>query len=127
MDHIVVIDTNQSAGIFYRDICAYITRQVGYCGVGQWFADIAEDELTEDQVNIFSDSVDPSGGPCSIWESNIGVYKSVAISFYEAPSKETMQLIKERAMSFTKYRDGLYIQGVRLFRVIPERYEQVKF
>ena len=50
-----VIDTNQFAGNFNREMCAYITGRLGDCGVGHHYADAAKTELTRDELNNFRD------------------------------------------------------------------------
>lgn len=132
MEYIVVIDTNKYAGNFEREMCAYITRQVGSCGVGQDFADIAEKELTEEQAEWFEDNIssqpDDNGcwRPCEIWLDRCGAeYNSVAIFLESAPDRHTIALVHSRAKSFEAYHEGLVVEGIRLLKVIPERYEEV--
>lgn len=54
---IFVIDTDQYSGNFEREMCAYITGIVGDCGVGNHMANIAQQELTDSQLNKFEETV----------------------------------------------------------------------
>lgn len=52
-----VIDTNQYAGNFEREMCAYITGCIGDCEVGEEFAELARKELSEDQLEAFDSAI----------------------------------------------------------------------
>lgn len=41
----VIIDTNQYAGNFEREMCAFVTGQYGGCGVGEGIAELARGEI----------------------------------------------------------------------------------
>lgn len=87
---ILVIDTTSYAGNFERQMCAFMTGQVGECGVGDEFIDEviedlskifvlpglnADDHFTvndwiEDNISNQPDDSDyPCYRPCSIWET----------------------------------------------------------
>lgn len=74
---VVAIDTNEYSGNFERPMCAFITGQVGECGVGDELIEEALEELAQDTFNntlewiedhIVSES-DDNGcrRPASIW------------------------------------------------------------
>jgi hypothetical protein len=81
--YVVVIETDQYAGMFERQLCAYVTGVVGECEVGRDMSnlyyrdmDIEDDESSgksADQQSIFygfiGDKQDDDGTwrPCSIW------------------------------------------------------------
>ena len=73
--YIFVIDTNKHAGNFERQMCAYITGQIGDCKVGEEMANLAKKELSKEQYDLFNDIItnisDDHGfySPCSIWLS----------------------------------------------------------
>lgn len=52
-----VIDTEEYAGGFERQMCAYITGQIGECEVGEDMAEIARRELPDDAQAWFEDNV----------------------------------------------------------------------
>jgi hypothetical protein len=70
---IFVIDTADYAGNFEREMCAFITGQVGECGVGEDAAEEARADLPKKVLNWFDQNVierpDDHGchRPCSIW------------------------------------------------------------
>ena len=71
-----VIDTDQYAGNFERELCAYLTGIVGECGVGSEFKDIARKEIPEDLQEeldkIIAHVPDDEHGcsrPVIIWQS----------------------------------------------------------
>jgi len=50
-----VIDTNEYAGNFERQMCAYVTGCIGDCGVGDDIADIVRDDIAQ---SGFSEPID---------------------------------------------------------------------
>lgn len=52
---VVAIDTDQYSGNFEREMCAFITGQIGECGVGLKFIDEAQEELSEIPLNVVGD------------------------------------------------------------------------
>lgn len=51
------IDTDTYAGNFERELCAYITGQIGECKVGQADAELAEKELNEEELKLFDEII----------------------------------------------------------------------
>lgn len=124
---IFVIHTDAYSGNFERELCAYITGQVGDCGVGEDLASDFLDEVGDEQADLFSEIIgsktDDRGcaRPCEIYATpgrlNDGVgnlydakegetgwpaYESVAIYFDEMPSQEQIDLMKERTHEYAK-------------------------
>lgn len=126
-----IVDTEQYAGNFERELTAWITGAVGECEVGREFANIAEKELPLDTRKWFEMNVtncpDDRGcyRPTSLWETpgwyNNGsgkefkvepgenppkkgypAYLSVAIFLDEEPPPEIVEVMKERARSFNQ-------------------------
>lgn len=76
---VVAIDTTDYSGNFEREMCAFVTGQVGECGVGEELVEEAQEELAQDTFNntgewieehIVSEPDDsdcPCCRPCSIW------------------------------------------------------------
>lgn len=126
--YILVADTNQYAGNFERELCAYITGQYGECSVG---ADIAKSEIEDYQIqnlNWWKENIvnepDEYGTyrPVSIYKTegyfNNGMgkiyedkdplyskpkypaYLSVAIFINEKPPVAVIKEFKERTHSF---------------------------
>ena len=104
--YIFVIDTDLYAGNFEREMCAYITGLVGECGVGENIAELYYKETGEEEsrfvelVEYRPDEDHACCRPTSIWKSKDGEYNSVAIFFYEKPSEEDINFMKDRAHKF---------------------------
>ncbi|WP_407305339.1 hypothetical protein [Acinetobacter sp.] len=131
-DIIFVIHTNKYSGSFERQLCAYITGQIGECDVGRELAELFKEELGEqeqggiyDFESIIGSQPDDHGiyRPCEIWptpgrwndghgkhfdlkEGDTGqhcpAYESVAIYFDEVPSMAMIKLMKERSYVYAK-------------------------
>lgn len=73
MKYYFVIDTDTYAGNFERETCAYVTGQVGECGVGQKVAHKNRGNIPEDILKTLDDSVMPEPDkhgchrPCKIY------------------------------------------------------------
>ncbi|MBI5355578.1 MAG: hypothetical protein HZB68_03940 [Candidatus Aenigmarchaeota archaeon] len=142
--YIFVIDTDSYAGSFEREMCAYVTGQIGDCEVGAEFAELAEKEIPE-MVEKFWSIVekfpDENGCymPVEIWpnlrygndgngnhallnEENAEKYpypafNSVAIHFNELPDAEMIITMKARSSDFGK-RKKIKIEGFKMRSVI---------
>ena len=109
----VLIETNQYAGNFEREMCAHLTGHVGDCEVG--------DELIDEAVAEFFDGVigneaDDNGTYRPVALGNDidgGTNQGVVIFFDEEPTQEHLDMIKERLETFT-YTKGLEIKSVEL-------------
>ena len=128
-NHILfVIDTNSYAGNFERQLCAYVTGQVGECGVGEENAGLARSEVPaivsqlENLVELVPDehgcarpvSIFPNprygndgrGNHELITETNkerlaYPAYYSVAIFLHSVPDSKILEVMKERAKAIT--------------------------
>ena len=117
---VFIIDTDEYAGNFEREMCAYCTGMIGQCEVGEEMATLFEEdfELEADNYgedNPFMDYMDlwvmddhGCGRPTSIWRSPSGDgCNSVAIFFQQEPTEEHIKIMKERAQNFASERpDG---------------------
>jgi hypothetical protein len=137
---IFVIDTDDYAGNFERDMCAYLTGEIGECEVGEEFAEEYFKETGEAKYesrfcNIIESRSDDHGchRPCSIWLSKRKkpVYNSVAIFFGNRPTDDDIKFMKERAMKFAEAKrkmaeekdyswDKKFKLTIRGFRLIRE-------
>ena len=52
-----VIDTNEYAGNFEREMCAWLTGQVGECDVGKEMAAVARAELGPKTTEYFENNI----------------------------------------------------------------------
>ena len=52
-----IIDTEQYAGSFEREMCAYVTGQIGECGVGDDMQEVALAELDDESSTWFDNHV----------------------------------------------------------------------
>lgn len=113
---VFVIDTDSYSGNFEREMCAYITGQIGECEVGKEQAQVSKKELLKDHHQWFESyvaQVSDNGcyRPCDVWDT-----QGVAIFFSEKPTAEIIELMKTRARS---YKWGP--MKVRGFRLIERR------
>jgi hypothetical protein len=126
--YIFVIKTNKYAGNFEREMTAFSTGMIGECGVGQEAAIEFLNTKGQKIVDEFDDVIymkpDEHGccRPTSIWGEP--EYNDVAIFFTKKPSKNLINIIKERA---TIYAINNKIR-VHDFKLIKEStsYEEVE-
>lgn len=103
MEYAVIVRTDSYAGNFERELCAHLTGQIGECEVGEEYVDSEVAEIFEDVVNQKPDDHacyrPVSLGGCNLTKD----YNSqdVVIWFTETPDKEQIDLIKERAKTFS--------------------------
>lgn len=132
-----IVDTNLYSGNFEREMCAFITGQIGECGVGRGEASEAEDELPAHILTWFEENIEQRGDdeeypcmrPCSIVPTpgrvNNGVgghfdldsytglhrhpaYESVGIFFSAKLPAEVFRIAAARAQTFAdNYRDTM--------------------
>jgi len=112
----IVIKTNQYAGNFERELCAHLTGIVGECEVGKEYVD---EEITE----IFEQSIDTPADdngtrrPVGLGSQNEGATShDVVIYFDSEPTKEQVQVIKERLLTFkpSDWVKDLKFKGIEL-------------
>ena len=103
-----IIDTNKYAGNFERQMCAFITGEVGDCGVGCSEAETAMAELDEDISDRFSEVIGRDAGddgchrPCKIYPSKNNKYNSLAIIFCEELAGDLIRIMKDRSHKYSK-------------------------
>lgn len=126
---IVTIDTSHYTGNFERQLCAYVTGQVGQSIVGEEMVPLAQKEMKH--LSWWEDNICPQEGsqgsevytPCTIWPSedinHIGEkvepsnnrspgYYSVAIFVEEFPPQEVLEEMMQRAKYFCENTKTLY-------------------
>lgn len=124
--YIVVVNTNKYAGNFERDMTGFCTGAYGDCTVGDDMAELFEQDVSQELRDEFEDALmqvpDERGcsRPCTIWNSkgNSG-YNDVAMYFENRPSVAMVNLIKERAVEFSKrggYNGKMIIHSVSLIQ-----------
>ena len=134
---IVVIDTDSYAGNFEREMCAYITGQIGDCCVGDKKAALAAEELAEVTIfngeeqepilEYFEYSVEQEGDehgcrrPVEIWNDLGNGYSSLAIFFNEIPPDEVLAIMLERAKEFAATYRSYSGAEIRPFQVYAIR------
>lgn len=117
----LVIQTNQYAGNFERELCAHVTGHIGECGVGSNLVDPVIEEMFE---GVILQIPDDHGcyRPVSIYDGDGSKYNSLVIFFEERPTKEMIDIIKERAETFNEVvlaKDGGY------YSKYPEHWKRV--
>lgn len=132
--YIFVIDTDQYAGNFEREMCACCTGQIGECEVGEEESKKFRTEVGEEVYDIMDELVEQRpddhgcSRPTSLWRTPIylspkGGHNSVAIFFYDMPSEDILTVMKDRAEIFIKGNERIFnkprtmkILGFRLLK-----------
>lgn len=131
----LIIDTEQYAGNFEREMTAFLTGHVGECGVGEErVEEMAKDRPAFENVIDISDDRG-CRRPCSRWptpgwhndghgeyikgdKGKYAAFLSVAIFFDSHPKLEQIKWIKSHAVDFNpEFGEKLTITGFRLIRV----------
>lgn len=143
---IFIVHTDQYSGNFERQMTAFMTGQVGDCGVGEEYAEEVMDDFNEQDFEAFQEIIgscqDDHGcdRPCEIWptpgrynngmgghfdgdpkdgEGRWPAYESVAIYFDEMPTPQQIQFMKDRAYEFAKnFRYEIKITGFEMIKQI---------
>jgi hypothetical protein len=97
--YIFVVHTNEYAGNFEREMCAFLTGQIGDCEVGIGYIDKKVARKFQNKIEQRSDN--GCSRPCSIWPNEAGEYNSVAIFFSKKPSKADTDFMQERSFDFS--------------------------
>jgi len=104
--YIFIVKTNLYSGNFERELCAYITGEVGECGVGDNFAERYRHQVPEQWEGLWENRVfsvpDEHGchRPASIWTDASNEYTSVAVFLHDRPSDTECEFLVERARKF---------------------------
>lgn len=115
---LLVIDTNQYSGNFERELCAYVTGQIGDCEVGEELADEAKESMEhlawwdshikqvedEDHSEVFR--------PCAIYENPDYFNDGYGGHYLKSISQEELDIIKDRVINATIQRDAQSVEDV---------------
>ena len=129
----VVIETDEYAGSFERELCAFITGRIGECEVGKECADDAKEALNTKVYDWFEMNVggwcDDHGcyRPCTGIYNKNHKYNNVAISISKPP-KYIRKVIEERAREYAARpkKHGKYTDYVEAFKILSIKYLDVK-
>jgi hypothetical protein len=116
---LLVFDTNQSAGTFARQMCAYVTGVLGQSQVG--FAEANEALLDFGEAGSpfapLMDYVDPDENPVVLWRARDteGEYISLALLLAERPPPDLCALAGRRAYTYAR-RECIGLLGMRLMQ-----------
>jgi len=104
MNLVVVFDTDDYAGNFERQMCAFLTGRVGECEVGQEIAELVAPTLRHSawyEEHVVEEPDDHGvWRPATAWPSPDGEFNSVAIFVDELPAGEVLSEMVERAQEF---------------------------
>ena len=116
----LVIQTDQYAGNFERELCAYVTGHIGECQVGKDLVDPTIEEMFD---GVILQIPDDHGcyRPVSIYDGDGSKYNSLVIFFEERPTKEMIDIIKERAKTFNE----AFLAKNGYYSKYPEQWERV--
>jgi hypothetical protein len=108
-----IIDTDQYSGNFEREMCAYLTGQIGECGVGCEYAELFEKEVSDkisfNNVISILDDEDSCRRPCKI-EINPNWFNTGMGAFYKNKDFDEEKIRKEYADQVFNYEDILINQ-----------------
>ena len=104
LEFLFKITTDKYVGNFERELCAYITGEIGDCGVGMEEADYFDDEVDPTLVDKFRNNVKSVfGGKCyRPVDIDHRCNKTLIIFFSEEPSQEQIHLMMTRCNAFCK-------------------------
>jgi hypothetical protein len=114
-----IVDTDQYAGNFEREMTAFLTGRIGDCEVGE--------ELIEELPISFDNVLDVADDhgcyrPTSCWQSPDSVANnSVAIFFETRPTQEQIDFMKERVKSFDEARMAQFLKDVKIINILGFR------
>lgn len=143
-----IVKTDKYTGNFERQLCAYITGQIGECEVGDKQAKDFKDEYGEEICSMFEEIIQNKADehgcyrPCNIrqthpeadnyvhetYEYNGNTYNSVChndmeIYFYNKPTQEMIDIMKKRAYEYGKMKN-IKIYGFELQKeIVTYEYE----
>ena len=107
--HVLVIDTDQYSGSFEREMVAFMTGQIGDCGVGdEEAATFVKEHPDMDLEDVVSSQVDEIGcwRPATIWPSpgDDPDYNSVACFLNKLPPEPQLLFLVDRAKKYCDQR-----------------------
>jgi hypothetical protein len=114
----LVVDTDSYAGNFERELCAYVTGQIGECGVGEDVAKCFSEHIAHLEwwdkhiVQRSKPRPDPScKRPVTIYQdAKTGKYTSVAIYVKKMPPDNVMIEFAERVSEYCNNQDLIKAQ-----------------
>ncbi len=115
--YILVIDTDQYAGNFERELTAFVTGCIGECGVGQEQAEMFMKAVPSEFGKRINDIITqvpddnccyrptsiyptPNSYPTPDFYPTPDLYQSVAIFFCQKPDDDLLNLMRERVKEF---------------------------
>ncbi len=107
-----VIDTEDYAGNFERDLCAFITGRVGECGVGDDYAEMFTEEVKNMGDEPFANVIDEGDEhgcyrPCSIYPTPGWYNDGMGGQYQEGGEAEA--LIEYRKASAAYHRNSCFV------------------
>lgn len=108
MKYYFVIDTDTYAGNFERQTCAYITGQVGDCGVGEDIAEKAEPNIPQKILDIFNENIiqepDEYGShrPCKIYTTPGFYNNGMGFVFVDGEEDKAIEAYRDSCIEYSK-------------------------
>jgi hypothetical protein len=97
----IIIDTEQYAGNFERELCAFLTGRVGDCGVGDEYED--ENPLFENVIDVPDE--DGCRRPCSIYPTKGWFNHGWGGNFKEGQEQEALEDYRKQVSEY--YNHGI--------------------
>lgn len=108
MKYYFVIDTDEYAGNFERQVCAYITGQVGECEVGSEVAEKARNNIPSKMLEIFDEHVmrepDDHGchRPCKIYPTPNFYNNGMGFSYITGEEDKAIEAYRKSCIEYSK-------------------------
>jgi len=106
MKYYFVIDTDEYAGNFERQTCAFVTGTVGECGVGDKIAERAKKEFDEDLLEFFESRImyepDEHGccRPCKIYPTPGFYNNGLGFAYVDGEEKEAIEAYRKECIDY---------------------------
>lgn len=118
-DHyLFVIDTDTYAGSFERQMCAYVTGQIGECEVGKENAELAMQEIPDVVARLeeLIESVPDEDGchrPVSIFPTPGWFNHGMGCDFRDGQEEEALEDYKQRVREYNEKAPEAYVESLR--------------
>lgn len=122
---VFIVDTEQYAGSFAGNMCAYMTGRVGELGVGENYAELYSNETELDPLSEVADVADEKGvmRPWDIWPTHgwfnngtgnyylMGQEARALTEYRQQAARERALLCKQRLLVLSEIMEGRTVDG----------------
>jgi hypothetical protein len=104
--YIFVIDTEQYAGNFNREMCAFVTGQIGDCTIGDDFADMVPQDVSKRFRDIVAQTPDEHGchRPVKMWATEGWFNHGMGGDFREGEEKQALEDYRKECLKYAEHK-----------------------